>query len=138
MTINPGFNGGANPLHQDYPYWVGVADDVDREAVGARLVEAEFDLDLLLLGRTDLEHRVAALHPGANHENAHRGPATPGDRHDVRQRRDHRLIAGLERILVAGVQALRLEYYELFSRVFVSEGRPFRPWFVPTTSERVP
>ena len=30
--------------------------------------------------------------------------------------------------LVAGIQALRLEYYELFSRIFVSEGRPFRPW----------
>ena len=30
--------------------------------------------------------------------------------------------------LVAGVQALRLEYYELFSRVFVLEGLPFRPW----------
>ena len=30
--------------------------------------------------------------------------------------------------LVAGIQALRLEYYELFSRVFLSEGRPFRPW----------
>jgi len=36
--------------------------------------------------------------------------------------------------VVAGVQALRLEYYELFSRVFVSEGRPFRPWFVPTAA----
>ena len=34
--------------------------------------------------------------------------------------------------LVAGVQALRLEYYELFSRVFTGEGRPFRPWHVPT------
>ncbi|MBC9713900.1 ATPase [Streptomyces sp. TRM66268-LWL] len=34
--------------------------------------------------------------------------------------------------LVAGVQALRLEFYELFSRVFDSEGRPFRPWHVPT------
>jgi len=34
--------------------------------------------------------------------------------------------------LVAGVQALRLDYYELFSRIFVSEGRPFRPWRVPT------
>jgi len=34
--------------------------------------------------------------------------------------------------LVAGVQALRLEYYELFSRVFAGEGRPFRPWHVPT------
>jgi V/A-type H+-transporting ATPase subunit I len=33
--------------------------------------------------------------------------------------------------LVAGVQALRLEYYELFSRVFQGEGRPFRPWHVP-------
>jgi len=30
--------------------------------------------------------------------------------------------------LVAGIQALRLEYYELFSRVFQVEGRPFRPW----------
>ncbi|MEU6538514.1 V-type ATPase 116kDa subunit family protein [Streptomyces sp. NPDC047000] len=34
--------------------------------------------------------------------------------------------------LVAGVQALRLEFYELFSRVFETEGRPFRPWHVPT------
>lgn len=34
--------------------------------------------------------------------------------------------------LVAGVQALRLEYYELFSRVFIGEGRAFRPWHVPT------
>jgi V/A-type H+/Na+-transporting ATPase subunit I len=36
--------------------------------------------------------------------------------------------------LVAAIQALRLEYYELFSRVFVSQGRPFRPWHVPTVS----
>ncbi|MEV0173551.1 V-type ATPase 116kDa subunit family protein [Streptomyces sp. NPDC050803] len=34
--------------------------------------------------------------------------------------------------LVAGVQALRLEFYELFSRVFDAEGRPFNPWHVPT------
>jgi len=34
--------------------------------------------------------------------------------------------------LVAGVQALRLEYYELFSRVFQLSGRPFRPWQVAT------
>ena len=33
--------------------------------------------------------------------------------------------------LVAGVQALRLEYYELFSRVFAGLGRPFRPWAPP-------
>jgi V/A-type H+-transporting ATPase subunit I len=38
--------------------------------------------------------------------------------------------------LVAGVQALRLEYYELFSRIFVTEGRPFRPWHLPPTSTK--
>jgi V/A-type H+-transporting ATPase subunit I len=33
--------------------------------------------------------------------------------------------------LIAGIQALRLEYYELFSRVFGAEGEPFRPWHLP-------
>lgn len=33
--------------------------------------------------------------------------------------------------LIAGIQALRLEYYELFSRIFLVEGEPFRPWAVP-------
>jgi V/A-type H+-transporting ATPase subunit I len=37
--------------------------------------------------------------------------------------------------LVAAVQALRLEYYELFSRVFDSSGRSFRPWHVPIVLE---
>jgi len=37
--------------------------------------------------------------------------------------------------LVAAVQALRLEYYELFSRIFQGEGRPFRPWDVPVVEE---
>jgi V/A-type H+/Na+-transporting ATPase subunit I len=32
--------------------------------------------------------------------------------------------------LVAGIQALRLEYYEIFSRVFTTEGREFDPWHV--------
>jgi V/A-type H+/Na+-transporting ATPase subunit I len=32
--------------------------------------------------------------------------------------------------LVAAIQALRLEYYELFSRVFTEQGDPFRPWHV--------
>lgn len=41
------------------------------------------------------------------------------------------LTFGLE-ALVAGIQALRLEYYELFSRLFEGEGRPFRPWRLPT------
>jgi V/A-type H+-transporting ATPase subunit I len=41
---------------------------------------------------------------------------------------------GLE-ALVAAVQALRLAYYELFSRIFLTEGRPFQPWHVPITSE---
>ncbi|UZG55248.1 V-type ATPase 116kDa subunit family protein [Rhodococcus opacus] len=45
------------------------------------------------------------------------------------------LAFGLE-ALVAGVQALRLEYYELFSRVFAGVGRPFHPWQVPTDSTR--
>ena len=36
--------------------------------------------------------------------------------------------------LVAAIQALRLEYYELFSRVFVTQGRAFMPWSVPTVT----
>ena len=36
--------------------------------------------------------------------------------------------------LVVSVQALRLEYYELFSRLFVREGRPFRPFSLPLMS----
>ena len=39
--------------------------------------------------------------------------------------------------LVAAVQALRLEYYELFSRVFQSEGRAFQPW-APVLSPPAP
>jgi V/A-type H+-transporting ATPase subunit I len=39
--------------------------------------------------------------------------------------------------VVAAIQALRLEYYELFSRVFDIEGRPFRPWHVPLSSPEV-
>ncbi|HEU4451226.1 MAG TPA: V-type ATPase 116kDa subunit family protein [Gaiellaceae bacterium] len=38
--------------------------------------------------------------------------------------------------LVAGVQALRLEYYELFSRIFAGEGRPFSPWHIPLDSPK--
>ena len=37
--------------------------------------------------------------------------------------------------LVAGIQALRLEYYELFSRIFDGEGRPFRPWHIPLDTD---
>ncbi|MFI9080225.1 V-type ATPase 116kDa subunit family protein [Streptomyces sioyaensis] len=39
--------------------------------------------------------------------------------------------------LIAGVQALRLEFYELFSRVFESQGRPFRPWHLPVQHTEV-
>ncbi|MGD3110678.1 V-type ATPase 116kDa subunit family protein [Streptomyces sp. YGL11-2] len=39
--------------------------------------------------------------------------------------------------LVAGVQALRLEYFELFSRVFEGQGRPFRPWRLPVCRSEV-
>ncbi|HEY6749355.1 MAG TPA: V-type ATPase 116kDa subunit family protein [Mycobacteriales bacterium] len=48
------------------------------------------------------------------------------------------LAFGLE-ALVAGIQALRLEYYELFSRVFTAEGRPFHPWLLAVVPvEEVP
>ncbi len=43
--------------------------------------------------------------------------------------------------LVAGIQALRLEYYELFSRVFQTEGRRFKPWspqLATVTTQAVP
>jgi V/A-type H+-transporting ATPase subunit I len=40
--------------------------------------------------------------------------------------------------LVAGVQALRLSYFELFSRVFASEGQPFQPWRVPVEDSADP
>ena len=36
--------------------------------------------------------------------------------------------------LVTGVQALRLEYYELFSRIFSGEGHAFAPWSMPVLS----
>lgn len=34
--------------------------------------------------------------------------------------------------LIAGIQALRLDYYELFSRIFIASGRTFHPWQAPT------
>jgi V/A-type H+-transporting ATPase subunit I len=37
--------------------------------------------------------------------------------------------------LVAGVQALRLEYYELFSRILVGQGRRFSPWHIAIQAE---
>jgi V/A-type H+-transporting ATPase subunit I len=40
--------------------------------------------------------------------------------------------------LVAAVQALRLEYYELFSRLFADDGRPFLPWSIPTRRTESP
>ncbi|WP_258080667.1 V-type ATPase 116kDa subunit family protein [Nocardia nova] len=39
-------------------------------------------------------------------------------------------------LLIAGVQALRLEFYELFSRVFVGTGRPYTPWRIPGIDAR--
>ncbi len=38
-------------------------------------------------------------------------------------------------LLVAGIQALRLEYYELFSRIFAGEGHAFSPWHIPLAPE---
>lgn len=40
--------------------------------------------------------------------------------------------------LVAAIQALRLEYFELFSRVFDGEGTTFRPWHVPLATTEEP
>jgi V/A-type H+/Na+-transporting ATPase subunit I len=40
--------------------------------------------------------------------------------------------------LVAGVQAMRLEYYELFSRIFAGEGEPFTPWRIPVSGRGAP
>jgi V/A-type H+-transporting ATPase subunit I len=40
--------------------------------------------------------------------------------------------------LVAGVQALRLEYYELFSRIFAGEGHRFVPWHIPVEPRKEP
>jgi V/A-type H+-transporting ATPase subunit I len=40
--------------------------------------------------------------------------------------------------LVAAIQALRLEYYEMFSRIFLSSGRQFRPWHVALAREETP
>lgn len=37
-------------------------------------------------------------------------------------------------LLVTGVQALRLEFYELFSRVFAAQGHAFAPWRIPVVS----
>ena len=40
--------------------------------------------------------------------------------------------------LVGAIQALRLEYYELFSRLLVDQGHPFEPWHVPTQRLETP
>jgi V/A-type H+-transporting ATPase subunit I len=39
-------------------------------------------------------------------------------------------------VLVAGIQALRLEYYELFSRIFAGEGHRFSPWHIRLESPK--
>lgn len=39
-------------------------------------------------------------------------------------------------LLVTGVQALRLEFYEIFSRIFAGEGHPFRPWALPVVQPK--
>jgi len=39
-------------------------------------------------------------------------------------------------VLVAAIQALRLEYYELFSRIFAGEGHRFSPWHIPLESAK--
>ena len=41
------------------------------------------------------------------------------------------LVAFALGVMVGAIQALRLEYYEMFSRLFAGEGRPFKPWHLP-------
>jgi V/A-type H+-transporting ATPase subunit I len=48
------------------------------------------------------------------------------------------LLAFALEALVTGVQALRLEYYELYSRVFSGEGHPFSPWRMTVLQEEAP
>jgi len=38
--------------------------------------------------------------------------------------------------LVAAIQALRLEYYEMFSRIFIAPGRAFVPWHIASTARK--
>ncbi len=38
-------------------------------------------------------------------------------------------------LLVAAIQAMRLEYYELFSRIYSGEGRAFKPWHLTVIKE---
>lgn len=45
------------------------------------------------------------------------------------------LVAFSLELLVTAIQALRLEFYELFSRVFAGEGHPFLPWALPVTTK---
>jgi V/A-type H+/Na+-transporting ATPase subunit I len=45
------------------------------------------------------------------------------------------LVAFSLELLVTGIQALRLEFYELFSRVFTGQGHPFAPWALPVTTK---
>jgi V/A-type H+-transporting ATPase subunit I len=40
--------------------------------------------------------------------------------------------------LVGAIQALRLEYYEMFSRLFATQGRPFEPWHISTHTSEIP
>jgi len=40
--------------------------------------------------------------------------------------------------LVGAIQALRLEYYEMFSRLFDGQGRPFAPWHIPSQRLETP
>ena len=36
------------------------------------------------------------------------------------------LVMGMEAVLVV-IQVMRLEYYEMFSRYYIGDGKPFRP-----------
>ena len=68
---------------------------------------------------------AAALWGGALSLACHRRSSSSATRPPSRSRRSW-----------PGVQALRLEYYELFSRIFAGEGRPFSPWSIPLATRK--
>jgi len=68
LNLKRPFHGGANPLHQDYPYWVPVADDAARIATA-----------MLFLDDSTLENGCLHVVPGSHADGPWQGRAD-GDR----------------------------------------------------------
>jgi len=68
LNLKRPHHGGANPLHQDYPYWVGVAEDAHDVATS-----------MLFLDDSTLENGCLQVVPGSHHQGPWR-TRTDGDR----------------------------------------------------------